>query len=95
MYETVYAEEQITEQYADIILQLLAEMDVVKQIATPEAMQVQKVDCAVDVESDSIGIIDIGCLPSNFGVGDYIIDSEETIWKITSIDSNAIVKLTT
>lgn len=39
LYETVYAEEQITEQYADIILQLLAEMDGVKQIATPEAMQ--------------------------------------------------------
>lgn len=95
LYETVYAEEQITEQYADIILQLLAEMDGVKQIATPEAINVQKVDCVVDVESDSIGIIDIGCLPSNFGVGDYIIDSEETIWKITSIDSNAIVKLTT
>ena len=39
LYETVYAEEQITEQYADIILQLLAEMDGVKEIATPEAMQ--------------------------------------------------------
>lgn len=39
LYETVYAEEQITEQYADIILQLLAEMDGVKQIATSEAMQ--------------------------------------------------------
>ena len=39
MYETVYAEEQITEQYADIVLQLLAKMDSVEQIATPEAMQ--------------------------------------------------------
>lgn len=31
LYETVYAEEQITEQYADIVLQLLAKMDSVEE----------------------------------------------------------------
>lgn len=40
MYETVNGTELIQEQYADIILQLLAKIESVEQIATPEAMQV-------------------------------------------------------
>lgn len=39
MYETINGTEHVTQEHADIILQILAEMDGVKEIATPDAMQ--------------------------------------------------------